>query len=211
MRFFGLIGVIAWLAYLAEKKRTAEFQAVANDLGFEFSPNGDANLLQALGVFHLFSQGHSKAIKNLLRRKTEKLEVAIFDYNYTTGGGKSRHTWKQSVISFRFPGAPLPKFLLRPEGFWDKIGAWMGFQDIDFDDHPEFSSSYLLRGDDEQAVRRLFTAAILDYFTENRKLTTEGCGQALLFYRIEVRVQPQELRSFLEEGWKVLALFHPLA
>jgi len=210
LAFVALVCVIIWLAYVAEKKRTEEFQAVANDLGFEFVPKGDPNLLQSMGRFRLFSQGHSKQIKNLLRSKTEELKVAIFDYKFTTGSGKNSHTWSQSVISFCFPGAPLPKFLMRPEGFWDKIGSWMGFQDIDFDDHPEFSSNYVLRGDNEQAVRQLFTSAILDYFTENKKLCTEGCGQTLLFYRSQVRVKPQEVRKFLEEGWRVLALFHPV-
>ena len=33
-----VIGVLAWLGYVAEKKRTEDFQAVANDLGLEFAP-----------------------------------------------------------------------------------------------------------------------------------------------------------------------------
>jgi hypothetical protein len=204
-----LVTALGYYNYLAEKKRTAQFQSVAAALGFRFSAQGSTELEKALSGFHLFSQGHGKKLWNLLRNTTENLEVAIFDYRFTVGGGKHQHTSKQSVIAFRFAGPKLPKFFLRPEGFWDKIGSWMGFQDIDFDDHPLFSSRYLLRGDDEKAVRQLFTTPILDYYTNNTGLTTEGCGQILLFYRHEKRIEPQEVRSFMEEGWKVLALFHP--
>ena len=53
----------------------------------------------------------------------------------------------------------LPQFLLTPEGFWARVAAYFGGQDIDFADSPEFSSAYRLRGSDEPAVRALFTPA----------------------------------------------------
>jgi hypothetical protein len=46
----------------------------------------------------------------------------------------------------------MPHFALRPEKAWHKIGSWFGHQDIDFDSHPRFSSTYLLRGGDESAI-----------------------------------------------------------
>jgi hypothetical protein len=137
--------------------------------------------------------------------------VTIFDHKYVTGGGKSSHTWNHSVVCFRFEGTELPSFSLRPENIWHKIGSWLGYQDIDFDSHPVFSSNYLLRGGDEDAIRMLFTDPVLEFYEQNPGLSTEGSGNILLFYRHSVRVGPQGIRPFMEEGLKVLSLHHSAA
>jgi hypothetical protein len=202
-----VVGIFAYVSYLAEKKRTAELEQVARDLGFEFAPRGDAAFLKDLRRFHLFSQGHSQKLWNLLRGTSNNLEVSIFDYKYVTGGGKNSHTWLQTVICFRFDGPALPDFSLRPENVWHKIGAWFGYQDIDFESHPAFSSKYLLRGSNEEAVRRLFTAEVLEFYESTPGLSTEGAGNTLLYYRHSVREKPEALRSFMEDGFKVLSLY----
>jgi hypothetical protein len=209
--FLALAGWIGYTHHVAEKKRTEELQRVANELAFEFLPLGDASLTQSLGQFHLFSQGHGKRLWNLLRGTTHDLEVAIFDYRYTIGSGKHKQTRNHTVISFRFTGEPLPQFSLRPENFADKVGGWFGYQDIDFDTHPAFSKQYWLRGANEQAVRALFTTAVLEYFQQNPGLTTEASGNILLFYRHWSLLKPQEVRSFMEQGFGILTQFHTMS
>jgi len=205
-----IVAAAAYSAHVAEKKRIESLRQVAQDLGFDFEPKGDAAFLQSLGLFHLFSQGHSKALSNLLRGKAQDLEVAIFDYRYVTGSGKHRHTWNHSVVCFRFGGTNLPAFSLRPENISHKIGAWFGSQDIDFESHPGFSRRYLLRGNQEKAIRELFNTAVLDFYEAKPGLCTEGGGDMLLFYRSGVRAKPEAIRAFMEEGFQVLGLFHPL-
>jgi hypothetical protein len=203
-----IVGAIAYSAHKAEKKRTEQFPVVAQQLGFEFFPLGDPDLLEGLQRFHLFSQGHSKKLWNLLRGTTNQLEVSIFDYRFTTGHGKHRHISNQSVICFKFNGQSLPHFVLRPESVWHKVGTWFGQQDIDFDSHPHFSSKYLLRGSDENAVRTLFSDPVLEFYEQAPGLCTEASDQTLLYYKHQVRIDPQAVRSFMEDGFKVLALFH---
>jgi len=207
----GVIALAAWIAYaahVAEKKRTEELQHLADELAFEFLPQGDTSLFQSLGKFQLFSQGRSKRLWNLLRGTTNDLEVAIFDYRYVTGSGKHSHTWNHTVICFRFAGQPLPHFSLRPENFADKIGGWFGYQDIDFETHPAFSKQYLLRGANEPAIRSLFTNEVLNYFDQKPGLTIEASENTLLFYRHSALLKPQEVRSFMEQGFGVLTQFH---
>src|SRR5262249_50051109 len=91
-----LVGVLIYLNWLAEKKRREALQKVADELGFEFLPQGDSVLFTSLGQYHLFQQGHSKRLYNLMRGASNDLEVLIFDYTYVTGGGKHSHTWNQS-------------------------------------------------------------------------------------------------------------------
>jgi hypothetical protein len=206
-----IVAVALYINYLVEKKRTEGMQRVAEELGFEFSPKGDGPLLTELSLFNLFTQGHSRRLYNLMRGEANNLEVDIFDYTYVTGSGKSSHTWKQTLVCFGMREASLPSFSLRPETFWDKIGTWFGYQNIDFDTNPAFSDKYLLRGRDEEAVRALFGEDVLGFFERQPGLSIEGYGHRLIFYRQSKRVDPDNIRGFLEEGFKVLALFRPPA
>ena len=202
-----LIGLIIYLAHRAEMKRTEAFQQVAQDLGLPFLPTGDASLIDQLGCLHLFSRGHSKKIRNMLRGDTEDVELAILDYRYTTGHGKNAHTFRQSVVAFRSPSLELPTFALRPEGLFHKIGGVFGYKDIDFTTHPRFSKAYLLRGDDEAAVRNLFNRELLRFFETQEKVCVEGGGDQLVFYRQSKRIKPDEVEQFMQEGVGIYALF----
>lgn len=206
-----LIAVGALWAYRREKKRTEEFAKIAQELGFEFSPYGDPALLKTLGDHHLFSQGHSRKLWNLMRGQAQGLEVILFDYQYVTGSGKHRHTWRHTVLCMQFEGGELPTFSLRPETVWHKIGSWFGYQDIDFESHPNFSRRYLLRGGDEAAIRRLFTDEVLAFYEEHPGLSTEGSGNRLVVYRHSRRITPADTRSLLEMGFKVLGVLRSAA
>jgi hypothetical protein len=211
--FFGgillLVVVVAVLAVRAERKRTEALRRVADEMGFEFSADPPAGFVSRYPGFHLFSQGRRPDVRNLLRGRAGGLEVSIFDYAYVTGSGKNRHTWRQTVLAFEIDDADLPAFSLRPEMWFHKVGQWLGYKDIDFESHPTFSKKYLLRSGEEEAVRALFNDHVLEYYEANPNVCTEGCGGRLVYYRAQKRVDPAEVRSFLEEGFRVLALFRP--
>ncbi|HEV3144244.1 MAG TPA: hypothetical protein VGZ47_10195 [Gemmataceae bacterium] len=202
-----LVAAILIVNYIVEKKRTEAFQKVAEEFGFEFRPKGDASLLGSLSPFHLFSQGHSKKLFNLMRGTTRDLQVSIFDYRYTVGYGKHQQIHQQTVICFEAEDMDLPSFTLRPESFWHKIGSIFGYKDISFDSHPTFSKRYLLRGPDEDAIREVFTPEVLDFLEETNGICVEAEGPQLLYYRHRKRLKPAESKNLMTEGFDVLALF----
>jgi hypothetical protein len=183
-------------------------QAVADRLHCSFSADGASLSLYPTLGFHLFSQGRSKKISNVLRKSIEDAEVSVFDYKYTTGGGKNSHTYRQSVVLFDSPALVLPSFTLAPENILHKIGQVFGYQDIDFDTNPNFSGDYLLKGEDEAAIRRFFTHRILRYYEEHPGMPiTEGSGQQLIVYKRSYRAKPEDIGEFLQQGLDILALF----
>ena len=111
--------VVFWGVSHREKQRTKQFELVAAQMGLPFYPMGDSALMEKLSRFHLFSQGRSRKVRNLLRGVsgqlgiTEDAEVGIFGYRYTTGGGQHSRTTRQSVVYFRSPQLNLPQFALR--------------------------------------------------------------------------------------------------
>lgn len=207
--FLAIVAVAAYFGWRAEQKRTEALRAAADELGFDFLPAGDPELLEDLAARHLFSQGRSRKAANLLRGKTGDLEVSVFDYQYTVGSGKSSQTHFTTVFCARAADLSLPDFTLRPQGFWHKIGALFGSWDIDFDSHPGFSKAYLLRGPDEDAVRDLFTEPVLDYFEDRPGQHVEGTANAVIVYRFGARLAPDAVRDFLRDGFEVLAQFRP--
>jgi hypothetical protein len=204
--------VVVMVAVLAvqhhrEQERRERLRSAARDLGFSFSLESDPRLPKSLGHFHLFSQGRSKRISNVMSKAMADIDVTIFDYKYTTGSGKHSDTRNQTVVLFESERLQLPSFALRPEHLFHKLAGAMGYQDIDFDAFPEFSQTYLLQGYDEERIRSLFTDEVLSYYARHTDLCTEGDEQQLLYYRARKRVDPEWIGSFVEEGLDVLALF----
>ncbi len=211
---FLIIGVILAIvvvgmvvSYYQEKRRTEALAGVAGELGLMFAETDTVGVAATLGSFPLFSQGRSRQVANVIHGETEQVRVAIFDYRYTTGSGKSSHTWRQTVVRFQSPALSLPGFVMRPEQLFDKLGAVVGYDDIDFETHPQFSKRYLLRGSPEPAVRAVFRSEVLNFFEQvTGQLNVEAAGPQLIVYRAHYRFKPDEIRGLMELGFRVFGL-----
>lgn len=196
-----IIGGIAW-AHFAEKKRKEALGVAADEFGLSFLPDGDGALESRLGSFSLFGQGRKRKLTNLIKGDTDEVEIALFDYQYTTGSGKHQHTHKQSVAALHSTELQCPHFTMRPEGMFDKIGSAIGFQDIDFDSHPEFSKMFVLKGEEAQ-VRSFFVPSVLEFFEQHKGISVEARPGALIFYRSGKRVKPEQLKDLLSDAYQV--------
>ncbi len=194
-----LVGVAIYFGVVYEKKRSAALADACLRLGFNCQ-QGKIPKEQAatLGTFHLFNLGHGRTGRNLMTGKADGAAVTLLDYQYTTGSGKSSHTWSQTVAIFP-GGGGLPEFTLAPEHWWDKVGDLFGHRDIDFEASPEFSKHYLLKGPDEAAIRPAFGAEALGFFAQSPGWSVEAKDGALAVYRLSKRVKPEELQGFVTD------------
>jgi hypothetical protein len=208
--FIGLIiGLIIFLVVYAqqkEKERTRQLQLAAGQLGWSFMPEAALNMIPGVERFALFNQGHSKQIKNMMYGEASGIKAAVFDYVYVTGYGKHRQTYYQSVVYLEPGNLSIPFFSLRPEGLLFKIFTAFGYQDIDFGQRPEFSKQYILRGQDEQAIRQTFNDGLLSFYEAYGGTSTDGGGNQLFVYRGGYRFQPPEIQSYVGLGLNVLNL-----
>jgi hypothetical protein len=192
------VGAGIYFSYALEKKRTAALADACLRLGFNFQPTIPTEQAATFGTFHLFNRGHARKGSNLMTGKADGAAVSIFDYKYTTGGGKNSHTWRQTVAVFPEAGG-LPEFLLSPEHWWDKIGEILGHKDINFEASPEFSKHYLLKGPDEAAIRAAFGAEPLGFFGQHEGWSVEVKDRALAVYRLSKRPNPEEMQAFVAD------------
>ena len=198
------------------EQRTKEFKRISEQLGMTFSARVKGRAKdQATPPLPLFREGRSRVVTNMLHGDSELLgfaeefEVRIFAYGFAQQQ-QDQHVMR-SVICFQSPQLNLPKFQLRPEHFFDKIGSKLGYQDIDFESHPtavEFSKKYLLRGKDEQTIRALFTDAVLTFFAAHPdKVCVEGSDDQLIWYQPGKIIEPEDIPAFMKEGFEVFRVF----
>lgn len=174
------------------KSRKENFKQLPYKIGFSFDSDRETNLVSDLATFKQFSGKYKGVMSNILTRKERTLQIDIFDYEYTVMGMASRHggattnTIYRSVILFQAENISLPHFILRPEGLSDKIGAVFGLQDIDFKSNPKFSKKYLLKGENEELIRKIFHPDILNYMGKDitKKVFIEGNKNRLVCYEL---------------------------
>lgn len=200
-------GIIVGSIYLAkhfQKKRTAAMLPVAETLGMEFSAEADQLLLDSMQAFKLFDRGHSREMRNVMKAETAAAQLAIFDYRFTIGHGKNQTVHKQTVFAMQTDELDPPQFLLRPERFLDKIGSFVGGQDIDFDSHPRFSKLFVLQGENEDDVRLFFDNKLLEYFEQNEGLYVESAPGAFIFFNRQLS-KPDQIRELMDQGYAAYA------
>lgn len=193
--------------HITEKRRREAMQQLAQSLGFFFADKGRPETSAKHQVFKLFSRGHGQKIRNEMWGIRNNLKLCLFGYFYTEGSGKNSRTYRQTVFSVEDAHLHLPAFELRPENALHRIEQFFGYQDIDFEGHPEFSKSYLLRGEDETRIQHLFSPRIIEFFEANKGLCVEGHGNSLIFYYLDERCEEQAFEPFIAKGESLVKLF----
>jgi hypothetical protein len=202
-----VVAISYFVSRIRRRKRTEALQRVADEFGLTFFPQGAEELAIELGWCDLFSQGRAKKILNLMRGSSGGRDIAVFDYQHVTGYGKNKRTSRTTVALLRSEGPPIPRFSLRPKGAWDKISGWFKSANIEFNNRPQFSRSYLLRGVNEPVIRVLFTEPVLDFFEVHPGLSTDAAGDTLLFFRPGKCVPPADVSQFLADAFEAQSLF----
>lgn len=163
----------------ARRRQLLETWAAENGLGF--APERRPDLDDRYPEFDCLRRGSSRYGYNLLRGDWRGRDFLGFDYHYATHSTNSKgqrtthhHHFSCVLIGSSLPLRPLE---IRPEGFWDKMKAVFGYDDIDFES-AEFSRRFHVSSPDRKwaydvlharAIERLLAAPVF-----NLEMT-EGC------------------------------------
>lgn len=218
--------VIAGVIYswLQTKKRREAMAAWAAQNGLSYSPGHDGSFQHSFPEFSLLKSGEGdRYAYNIMAGTYRKRELRAFDYHYitTSTDDKGNRTTHHHNFSAIIVGAELPlkPLNIRPEGFFDKIGAAFGFEDINFES-AEFSRKYKVTAPDrkwaydilhQRAIEFLLAQPKFSLAFGNRNLVmfwTAGCwepaqfelaantvGQLLDLIPVYVREQQQGVAS----------------
>jgi hypothetical protein len=205
--------VISAVVY-RERRRRAAFAEYCLVRGYRFErerPGAEAPLAGSFGVF---KQGRRRRWGATIDGQVGGRPFTAFEYTYVTGGGNSNQRHHLTVFLWDAPEAALPRFSLGPEGFFHRLAQRFGMQDFDFEEDPEFSRAYQLQGDDERAVRALFTPARRAFFTveppDGRRVPRHhlaGAGPRLVWWRNGRFPGPDDLDQLIADGDRLRRLF----
>ena len=204
--FIGLAVFLIIYNKRKERERTQALQQLAATLGWSFAADAPLTQIAWLDRFTLFSQGRSRQIKNFMYGQAQGVKAAVFDYVYVTGSGKSQQTHYQTVVYLEPLNVALPMFSLRPETLFHRMLSAFGYQDIDFGQRPEFSKQYILRGQNELAIRQTFNDRVLSFFEGYAGTCVDAGGNQLFIYRAGQRFQPPEIEGYVGLGLQAMNL-----
>jgi len=204
--FIGLAVFLVIYNKRKERERTQALQQLAATLGWSFAADAPLTQIAWLDRFTLFSQGRSRQIRNFMYGQAQGVKAAVFDYIYVTGSGKSQQTHYQTVVYLEPVNLALPMFSLRPETLFHRMLSAFGYQDIDFGQRPEFSKQYILRGQNELAIRQTFNDRVLSFFEGYAGTCVDAGGNQLFIYRAGQRFQPPEIEGYVGLGLQAMNL-----
>jgi hypothetical protein len=225
-----IVGSIIW-SVIKGRKRAQEMRKAGASLNLREASKSDKQVLEDnIGQSRLFSDGSSWP-KTVLVGDVNGVRVTMADYNFSPPGTK-RKTKETTLLRIQTDCLNLPPFTLMPSGWLiDSLSSMVGYRDINFDSHPQFSKQYLLRAFDEDdqgnefsryeeasssafkeskaepIVRDLFSNELLDLLETNSGVSLEGRGDQFILRRFtNQRVPGDELTAFMELGVKILSL-----
>lgn len=199
---FAGIGAVAVIAMLAawrhQNARREALAALAMELGWMFNHEpesaGQENLLSALlgqlstgtndghyRLFTMFQRGRDRRAYNTLQgtlllpasgENRRECSAVAGDYRYTTGSGKNKHTVHFSYLLVELPAGPVPETIIRPEGVFDQLAGFVGFDDIDFES-AAFSDAFHVKSTDKRFAYDLCDARMMEFLLATRPIMFE--------------------------------------
>jgi len=178
-----IVGIAIYLGHLAAKKRREALVKLAGALELTYSAGDPFGLPGRLGHIGTFSRGHDREAKNVIHGEYRGREVTAFDFKYTTTetstNSKGRTTTREVDHWFSSLVHPLecrfPRLMIRPEGFFDKIGDLLGLDDIDFESD-EFSRRFRVTSEDRKFAYDVCHVRTMEWLLSNRGWHVEMVG-----------------------------------
>jgi hypothetical protein len=187
-----------------EKRKQAETGLLGRELGLSAVPDHSLGLTRQLQAFDLFARERSSwfrngRVTNILRGQINGTDMYLFDYTYVVSTGKSSHRITQTVFFANDKDWYLPDFRLKPETWWHKILAAIGWEsDINFSESPEFSEKFRLTSEFEELIRKQFTPDLQAFLTERPPTHIEGSNYYLIAYKPNKVLSPEDARVFFK-------------
>jgi len=189
---------LAWYLWSVRRKTVAAWAA---SRGFRFDPNGDRSFDDRYPEFGALRIGHSRLAYNIATGKLADRSVVAFDYRYVTGSGKNQQVHHFSGVVLG-SGVPLQPLRIRPENLFDKVGEFLGLDDIDFES-AEFSRSFHVNAADKRWAFDVLHQRTMEFLLQSPRFSIQFGGDCILLWRGR-RFSPQTFDEAIAVGAGIL-------
>lgn len=202
--------VIIFIGYAFGKKRSEAFHRFARRRGMSYAKKADFSSINQLKDLQLVPHNLITTVSNVIKGEVDSISVMLCDLRTSKGTGNvsmPMHKTGQTIVVLQSRMIDLPSFTMHPANIFHKAFRTIGKQNIPFHSHDEFSDTYTVSGDNENAVREKFHDQAIAYFLNHKGRTMEGSRDRLLYFRSGKFIKPEELNSFLTEALEVFRFF----
>ncbi len=195
-----LIIAAAAYGFYATAQRRKELAAWAASHGLRFDPSEHFEFDGRFSEFDCLHKGSRRYAHNLLEGAWTGRGFLGFDYHYETHSTDSKgrrttqhHYFSAVILESRIPLKPL---FIRPEGLFDKITEFFGYDDIDFES-AEFSRKFYVRSPDKRWAFDVIHQRTMEFLLEAPRFTMKFDLQHAIAYR-SGRFKPAEFGAAAE-------------
>jgi hypothetical protein len=193
-----IVGGAIYGNYTSEQRRKA-LSAIAQRRGWTFCPEHNTGIEARFPAFACLFEGSDRYAFNVLEGMVKQGHACGFDYHYETESTDSKgdrtthqHLFSALVLDV---GLPLRPLLIRPETFFDKIGAFFGYDDIDFESD-EFSRRFCVKAEERRWAFDVIGQATMEFLLAAPEFTIQFAGRSVMAVRTGV-FDPDEFEQAL--------------
>jgi len=182
--------------------RQQKMQSLAHNLewGFDLSVR---RFVTTFEKFHLFHFKIVDSVYNKLIGSVDMNSITIQDVNFHEGELQYK-TEYQTTVAVIGLHSPIPLFTIEKENFLDRVAAFAGYDDIDFQKFKKFSKVFRLNGEDEKAVRDFFKPELIQFFEDELYYRMESSGTSILIIGKERPMSEAEVQQLIHFSTKML-------
>jgi len=190
--------------------RQTRLQNLANERDYEYNNRIDYNT-SYLKKFHFFEIRPIERKSNRLNGSFKDLEVSweIADVTFSEGAAFTAETFNMTLMVVKSP-KKMPVFTMEKEGvfekIFDRVMAYTGYKDIDFEMYPDFSKKFLIMGNKESEIRSFFTDEIIRFFENHQIYHIESNGEALIIFDKIKLARTDETIAFIDYAKELATL-----
>jgi len=174
--------VYGWWAAEQRKKRLIAWAA---SKGLRYDAGKVRGLDDRFPEFDCLRQGSDRYADNVMQGAWGERRILAFDYHYKTTSTDSKGRTQTSHHSFSAVIAhsdlPLRPLLIRPEGFFDKVGEFFGYDDIDFES-AEFSRRFYVKSPDRKWAYDVLHQRTMEFLLQAPTFTLRFAPGAVIAY-----------------------------
>ncbi len=192
--------------------RQKRLRNLATEKDYQFSSQVDWNTIY-LKKFHFFEIRPIERKYNCLKGTYKESNVAweVADVTFNEGNAFTAETFNTTLMILKL-NKKLPIFTMEKEGVLEKIidrvMAFTGYKDINFEMYPDFSNKFLLMGPDEEEIRSFFTNEIIQFFENHQIYHIESNGESMVIFDKIKLARTDETISFIDYGKELASLLH---
>ena len=184
--------------------RQNRLQDLANENEYQYTNHVEWNTTY-LKNFHFFEIRPIEHKSNCLKGSFKDLGVSweIADVTFSEGAAFTAETFNTTLMIMKL-NKKIPIFTMEKEGvlekIFDRMMAYTGYKDIDFEMYPNFSNKFLIMGNNETEIRSFFTDEIIRFFEDHQIYHLESSGDALIIFDKIKLARTDETMAFIDYG-----------